>query len=267
MDQSQIDRIRKTVTNNDRAIDTFIGVYPDWYIKQMTELGEKYREIRWLPLDMPRIELDDHNEFLDFWDKESIDVVRLKPCTAEPWTKEAHPLGKTSNYYIPQFKGLHIYSSDPDKFYENEAGIFARKYNPHPMFDKIIQQVLDQFPFHLVTTMYIWESVKAVHPHRDQTMFWKCPTEFRAMLYDENTEPTLYVSDIEHGDSHFVDTDGMDTNAFCWSNGTQVHGSDFYGKRKQLLCINGVLSVSKTDALIERSVAKYKDQLNYKLNM
>jgi hypothetical protein len=267
MNQSQIDIVRRLVTKNDKAVDNLTGAYPDWYIKQMTELGEKYREIRWLPLDIPRIEFDDYNEFLDFWDKESIDVVRLKPCTAEPWTKEAHPLGKMSNYYVPQFKGMHFYTMDPDKFNENEAGIFARKYKTHPMFNRIIEQVHDLYPFFNVTNLYIWESVKEVLPHRDQTMFWQCPTEFRAMLHDENTEPTLYISDIEHGDSHFVDMDGMDTNAFCWSNGTQVHGSDYHGKRKQLLCINGVLSVSKTDALLERSVAKYKDQLNYKLNM
>ena len=267
MNQYTIDRIRKVVTNNDRATDHLNSVYPEWYNKKMTELGEKYREIRWLPLDMPKIEFDDYPEFLEFWDKEAIDVVRLKPCTAEPWTAENHPLGKMSNYYVPQFRGMHFYTIEPDKFHENELGIFARKYKTHPMFDKIIQQVHDQYPFHQITNLYIWESTKEVMPHRDQTMFWNCPTEFRAMLHDENTEPTLYVSDIEHGDSHFVDMTGMDTNAFCWSNGSQIHGSDFYGKRKQLLCINGVLSVSKVDALLERSIAKYKDQLNYTLNI
>ena len=87
------------------------------------------------------------------------------------------------------------------------------------------------------------------------------------MLHDENDKPTLYVSDIEHGDSNFVDTMGLDTNSFCWSNGSQIHGSDYFGKRKQLLCINGFLSVSKLDALLERSVNKYKDQLNYKLDI
>ena len=267
MNLNLIESIRKTVTNNTRAIDAQASLYPEWYNKQMTELGEKYREIRWLPLDMPKIEFDDYNEFLEFWDKEHVDVVRLKPCTAEPWTKEAHPLGKESNYYKPQFKGLHFYTASPDTFYQTEVGIFARKYKTHPLFKRVIEQVLDQYPFHSIAHMYIWESVKEVYPHRDQTMFWNLPTEYRAMLHDENDQPTLYTCDVEKGDAHFVDLTGLDTNAFCWSNGSQIHGSDFYGKRKQLLCINGLLAVSKTDQLLERSVAKYKDKLNYELKI
>jgi hypothetical protein len=233
----------------------------------MTKLGNKYRSIRWLPLDIPKIKFDNYSEFLEVWDREHIDVVRTKICTAEPWEKDAHPLGKKSNWYVPQFKGLHFYTEDPDKFYENEKGIFAHRYYSHPVFDPIIEQVKEYFPFHHISHMYIWESVREVYPHRDQTFFWNCPTEFRVMLHDDNDTPTLYVSDIEHGDSHFVDTTNLDTNSFCWSNGSQIHGSDYFGKRKQLLCINGFLSVSKLDALLERSVNKYKDQLNYKLDI
>jgi hypothetical protein len=133
--------------------------------------------------------------------------------------------------------------------------------------DPLYEQVKEYFPFHHISHMYIWESVREVYPHRDQTFFWNCPTEFRVMLHDDNDTPTLYVSDIENGDSHFVDTTNLDTNSFCWSNGSQIHGSDYFGKRKQLLCINGFLSVSKLDALLERSVNKYKDQLNYKLDI
>ena len=272
MDQNLINSIRRTVTKNDLASLKSSKYWtnkaaPEWYDKAMNELGEKYRNIRWLPLDIPKIEFDNYEEFLEVWDRENIDVVRTKPCTAEPWERNAHPLGKLSNWHIPQFKGLYIYTEDPDNFYENERGIFAHKYYPHPVFNKIIDQVKEYFPFHHITHMYIWESVKDVFPHRDQTIFWNCPTEFRAMLHDDNDQPTLYVSDIENSDSHFIDTSGMDTNSFCWSNGSQIHGSDYYGKRKQLLCINGYLSISKLDNLLERSVEKYKDQLNYKLEL
>lgn len=249
------------------ANDLFDARYPEWYRKEMERLSHKYRNIRWLPLDIPKIEFENYDEFLKLWDQEHIDVVRVKPCTAEPWTKENHPMGKESNYYKPQFKGLHFYTHDPARFEETEIEIFAHKYFPHPIFDPIIAHVKEHFPFHFIDHMYVWESVKEVWPHRDQTMFWNCPTEFRAMLHDENEEPTLYTCDVEHGDSHFVDLTGLDTNAFCWSNGSQIHGSDFYGKRKQLLCINGILSVSKLEALIDRSIEKYKDQLNYKLEI
>lgn len=265
INKNLVDSIRRTITDNDMARP--VGYMPDWYQEKMHKLEEKYRPIRWLPLDIPKIEFDDYAEFMDFWEKEHIDVVRLTPCTAEPFTKENHPLGKFSNYYKPQFKGLHIYTWDPDNFYANEIGIFAHKYKTHPMFNKIIEQVKDLFPFHKVEHMYIWESVKPVYPHRDQAYFFKCPTEFRIMLHDDNTVPTLYTADVEHGDINYVDLDGLDTNSFCWSNGSQIHGSDYYGKRKQLLCINATLDPDKMDILLERSISKYRDKLNYNLEI
>ncbi len=267
MNLNLIESIRKSVTANNMASDVLNPLYPEWYQREMTRLGEKYRNIRWLPLDIPQIKFADYDEFLRVWDENSIDVVRVKPCTAEPWTKENHPLGLASNYYRPQFKGLHIFTHYPDTFEEVEAGIFAHRYFPHPVFEPLVDFVKTYYPFHLVHHIYIWESVREVYPHRDQTMFWNCPTEFRAMLHDENEEPTLYVADVEHGDAHFVDLSGLDTNAFCWSNGSQIHGSDYYGKRKQLLCINGILSVSKLEELLDRSIEKYKDKINYKLEI
>jgi len=267
-----IETVRKQVAKNNLATHTtqnatFGYDLPEWYDTKMKELGQKYRNIRWLPLDIPKIEFPNYQEFMEVWDKEAIDVVRLKPCTAEPWTKEKHPLGKKSNYYVPQFKGLHIWTVEPEKFYENEKGIFAHKYLDHPVFKPIIDQVIEYFPFAHLSHMYIWESTKEVLPHRDQTFFWNCPTEFRIMLHDENESPTLYTCDVEEGDVQYVDLDGLDTNSFCWSNGSQIHGSDYFGKRKQLLCINGFLSVTKLDELLERSVNKYKDHLNYKLEI
>jgi hypothetical protein len=74
------------------------------------------------------------------------------------------------------------------------------------------------------------------------------------------------VADIDNGDAHYVKLP-EDTNAFCWSNGSQLHGSDYHGKRKQLICINPVFSISKYEKLLDRSIEKYRDQLNYKLEM
>jgi hypothetical protein len=137
------------------------------------------------------------------------------------------------------------------------------------MFDRIKEQIMDTMPFHSISSLYIWESTKDVYPHRDAQYFWDCPTEFRIMLNDENdpvTEPTLYVADIDYGDVNYV-TLPEETNAFCWSNGSQLHGSDYHGKRKQLICINPIFSISKYEKLLDRSIEKYRDRLNYKLEM
>jgi hypothetical protein len=56
-----------------------------------------------------------------------------------------------------------------------------------------------------------------------------------------------------------------DTNTFGWSNGRVLHGSDYRNKRKLLLIVNAVQCPIKTETLLENSLAKYKNQLNYSL--
>jgi hypothetical protein len=273
MNRHQIDTVRKTVAQGygkeQRDSGKFWGQeLPQWYIAEIQRLSKKYRPIRWLPLDVPKFEID-KKEFIEWWDQEAIDIVRIAPDVAEPWEKDAHPLGKQSNWHVPQFRGLDIWFHDPENFVKTRNIAWAAKLAPHPMFDRIKEQIMDTMPFHSISSLYIWESTKDVYPHRDAQYFWDCPTEFRIMLNDENdpeTEPTLWVADIDHGDAHYV-TLPEETNAFCWSNGSQLHGSDYHGKRKQLICINPIFSISKYEKLLDQSIEKYRDQLNYKLDM
>lgn len=266
MDQNVIDKIRKNIANNQFSTDGPITGFelPQSYIDRMRVLEYKYQNIRWLPLDIPRIEFDDVEEFKDIWKKESVDVVRQKPDAAEPFSKEDHPLREKSSWNVVQFKGLHLYQHEIAPL-SNES-FRGKLYEGNSIqLKRILEQVFDYFPMYAFTSVFIWQSTMEIKPHQDQSAFWKCPTEFRAMLYDENTEPTLYVSDIEHGDTHYIDLP-PDTNSFCWSNGTQIHGSDYHGKNKYLLVASGIQHSVKCDELFERSIQKYKDHLNYKLN-
>ena len=238
---------------------------PKEYLDKMYELGNKYRPIRWLPLDIPRFDIGDVDEFKEIWDQQCHDVVRVKPDVAEPWSKEHHPLGTSSSWYTSQFNGLHLYHHPQIPI---ETNTFAAKMytGKVPLFERLVEQAMEYFPVHTATAIFIWESRSAIPPHRDRGAFWKCPTDWRVMLHDENTEPTLYVSDIEKGDTHFIDLP-PDTNSFCWSNGTQVHGSIYKGKRKFLLAVSAYQHSGKTDDLISRSITKYRDKLNYKLDL
>jgi hypothetical protein len=262
-------KLRVQVAKNGlRPNEIYPKELPSWYVKEIQRLSERYRPIRWLPLDIPKFEFENYDEFLKVFDTESIPILRTKPDSAEPWDKEGHPLGKESHYYKPAFKGLYTYTSNPEKFNEekSESVTFAYKYCPHPIFQPLTDHVLKHFPFFHIDHMYIWESVKEIALHTDQHKFWEAPTEFRIMIHDENNQPTLFVADVDHYDQNYIDLP-KDTNAFCWSNGTQLHGSDYFGKRKQLLVIAGTFSISKLEDLIERSIVKYKDQLNYKLEI
>jgi hypothetical protein len=275
MNLREIDQVRRTVARGYGAEQRasyyhYLGkdAFPEWYLKEIHRLSAKYRPIRYLPLDVPKFEID-KKEFLDWWDEESIDIVRTSPDSAEPWTKEAHPLGKASNWHRPQFKGVDIYFDDPPNFERDRGIAWTNELKPHPLFDRIIEQIRDTMPFYHIRSIYLWESLRPVAPHRDACYFWDLPLMFRIMLNDENDpvkEPTLYVADVDHSDAHYIKLP-EDTNTFVWSNGSQLHGSDFHGKRKQLICINHTIDISKYEELLDRSIEKYRDQLNYKLEM
>jgi hypothetical protein len=184
---------------------------------------------------------------------------------AEPWSKETHPYGKLSSWHVPQFNGLTLWQNPNVPI---DVGTFAaKKYKGNSkQLKRIVEQAFDYFPIHTMLSVFIWQSTCTVQPHRDKSSFWKCPTDFRVMLHDENDEPTLFVADIEKGDVNYIDCP-PDTNSFCWSNGTQVHGSDYHGKVKYLLCMSAIQHSSKSDDLFKRSIIKYKDKLNYDLKI
>jgi hypothetical protein len=231
------------------------------YIDKMRTLEEKYSDIMWLPLDIPKIEFDNYEEFLKIWDEQSHKVVRVKPDAAEPWTKEDHPWGEKSSWNVAQFNGLTLYRH-PGIPWEDTTFAAQPYVGEIPMFERIVKQVFDYFPIHTMITIFIWESKMPIGPHRDRGAYWKCPTEFRVMLHDENEEPTLYVADEFNDDPVYIDLP-EDTNSFCWSNGKCMHGSTFHGKRKFILCIAGIQHSEKSDELFNRSIEKYKDKLNY----
>ncbi len=267
MNKFSIDNVRKNITENEMSTDgpPFGIELPKEYVERMYALGEKYRNIRWLPLDIPKIEFDNFQEFEDLWRQECIDILRIKPDVAEPWDKDKHPFGDKSSWHVAQFQGLTIWRN-PNS--ETETLTFAEKLykGNYYQFNRIVEQVFEYFPMHTIFTIFIWKSTMEVKPHRDKSAFWKCPTEFRVMLHDENEDPTLYVADIEKGDINYIDLP-KDTNSFCWSNGTQIHGSDYHGKNKYLLCIHGIQHSKKSDELFERSINKYRHLLNYNLDL
>lgn len=236
---------------------------PDNYIEAMTTLGDKYEYLSYLPLDVPKITFEDYNEFLEIWDREAI-VIKQTSDSDE----------------VAEFKGFHITSnclldfnlhdlyvdgkmsqsliSNGDGYSQgrNTVGTWTKKLYKHKIFFKMISDVMKYFPIKYVSNMLLVEVIKDVSPHREQSWVWKCPTEFRINLHDENIEPTLYVTNIQTGKTEYIQCP-PDTNSFCWSNGTHIYGMDFHGKRMFQLIVNGVWSYKKLDELVERSVHKY----------
>lgn len=233
---------------------------PKEYLEFSKYLEKKYRDIRWLPIDVPKIKFSNPEEFKRVWEEESIDSLRVATDVGEIDPGDDPILNATNDRVYPHFKNLFIY-----KVTEDVVGFpYTWKLSTHPIFQEIIDQVKTLLPFFSVFEMNIFESQLPIPPHFDQRFFFDYPTEFRVMIDDDNSQPTFYVIDTEHKELNFVDLP-EDTNTFCWSNKTQLHGSTFFGNKKHILVIAGMLDLEKLDVILERSIEKYQDKLNYRL--
>lgn len=240
------------------------------YVERMKALGEKYKNLRWLPLAIPRIDIEDKEEFLSIWNKEKIALVPTDNSVTDP-----------------EFYGMHIHSNCGLDFQFHDTypedmqiehiteesgmlqgrppiGRYAKKLFRHRFFNKIIDQILCTYPINTLSNILILETAKDIAPHREQSWAWKCPTEFRSLLF--KNQPKMYVADIEHGDINYIELPD-DTNTVCWSNGTQVYGIDYDNEPTYQIVVNAIWDSKKLDQLLEESIAKYQSVLNYKLGV
>lgn len=239
---------------------------PDSYIESMNKLGDKYESLTWMPLAVPKITFDNYNEFLEIWERESILIKRLSDADDAAEFRGFHI---TSNALLDfNLHDMYVDGKMPKALISDGTGYtqgrdmvgnWTKKLYKHKIFFNIISHAMKYFPIKYVSNMMIVEPIKDVAPHREQSWVWRCPTEFRINLYDENTDTTMYVSNIQTGETKYISLP-EDTNNFCWSNGTHVYGMDYHGKRKFQLIVNGVWTSKTIDNLLTRSLEKYGKQ-------
>ena len=238
-------------------------IFPQ-YTQAFEKLGDEFQHIKYLPLDIPRIEIDDLEEFQSVW-ANAAEITNLQDSN-----------------YVPEWRGMHIHCfgvidfslhdaydihgklkfklSDLDKELGPQErpiiGTMSRKIFKHKFFNSIIAQVMDHYPIHTLSNIMILEPIQNVAAHREQSWCWRCPTEFRSMLYDANEKPTMYVSDIDTGETNYI-TLPDNTTSFCWSNGTKVYGIDYHGKPSYQLVVNAIWDSNRMRDLLRRSLDKY----------
>jgi hypothetical protein len=229
----------------------------------MQEVGEKFQNLSWVPLNLPKFNIGDLSVFEEIWERESIEIKNNNDPS-----------------YITEFKGLHITAnclldfnlhdlyvngkmsktqvSDASGYSQgrNVVGAWSKKLYKHKFFFNLISEIMDKFPIRQISNMLILETINDVLPHREQSWVWKCPTEFRIMLHDENTEPTIYVTNIQTGKTTYIDLPS-DTNSFAWSNGNYIYGIDYHGKKSYQLVVNAIWDSNKLEKLLENSLQKY----------
>lgn len=234
------------------------------YLTKIKLLEEKYESIFWLPLDIPKIQIDDWQLFLEIWEREKIAIIK-----------------KDDTSFVQEFYGMHIASNPLIDFYchdlydsngkmtENQIsdksgftqgrdniGTYTKKLYKDRFFNPLVSSIMKFFPISVINSISIFEVMNDVAPHREETWCWKCPTEFRITLYDENSDPTIYLTDIETAKTKYIELP-TDTNSFCWSNGTKLYGIDYHGKKNFQLVVNAIWNTTKLDKLLSNSLKKY----------
>jgi len=241
--------------------------WPESYIRKMNDIGEKYKDLSWLPLALPRIEIDDFFIFEEIWNRESIKISKTDDASWDPEFKGLHITANClldfnlHDLYV-NGKMSKMQISDETGYSQGRStvGLYSKKLYKHKFFFNMISQVMDLFPIQQISNMLILEQINEVAPHREQSWVCKCPTEFRVMLHDENTTPNIYLGNIETGKIDYIRLP-EDTNSFCWSNGTHVYGIDYRGKKSYQLVVNAVWSAEKLNMLIEKSISKYRSEI------
>lgn len=236
---------------------------PENYIHKMQQVGEKFNHLSWIPLSLPKFELGDISTFEEIWQQESIEIKNNNDPNC-----------------LVEFKGLHITAnclldfnlhdlyingkmtktqiSDEGGYSQGRSvvGAWTKKLYKHKFFFNLISEVMDKLPIYQISNMLILETINDVSPHREQSWVWQCPTEFRIMLHDENTQPTIYVTNIQSGETRYIDLP-EDTNSFAWSNGNHIYGIDYHGKKSYQLVVNAIWDSKKIENLIDQSIEKY----------
>ena len=223
-----------------------------WSSVGMHRLEQKYGKYIYLPLAVPKILPHNQEEFVKFYFDNAKTMGKLRPdATSDQWI--------TPTYLTIDSASTRSYSLPENINYVPDLNI---------KFKSITEQILEYLPFKNVT-FKLWSSFESQGWHRDISCMADIPSQFRIMLYDTNSAPTLYlkrdIPDQGPVDEIFKFMPYTDTNTFVWNNLRAVHGSKFTkGYTKILLIINEIdseIDWNKYEMLLEKSIAKYKDYL------
>jgi hypothetical protein len=237
------------------------------YIERFTGLEEKYKHIDYLPIDIPKLEISDFDKFVEIFNKEAIEIkstetdepaefVGMHIHMASVLDYVLHDLyddNGSLTYDVPDIIENYPNTGLPKDMVGNK---FTRKIYKDRFFNKLIFDIMQTYPIHSLANILIVKPIADVKPRREQTWVWNCPTEFRTVLHDGNTDPTFYVSDIESDNTKYIQLP-EDTNTFAFSNGSKVHGIDYYNKDSYYLIVNAIWDSYKVETLLDKSIEKY----------
>ena len=251
--------------------------YNDNYPKHFVE---KYNNIPYVFLDIPRIVPDDN--FMELWETYKIPVLRKVgqhdakyPFTPEEAQIEFERVGRTNEYTQPNWLGCYALDS------KNADQRWTRSVFDGPkLLPKFFEQIYDLLPIRYISQILFWSNQRNIGTHRDLHEQYNWPSSIRMMITDENPQPTLFLVPIdpetpanalsgaitkdfkELSTAKFVDTTKYGSNVFMYNNRQWAHGAKKIQGYSKILCSMSIdYDWKKLEVLLDRSIAKYGNNL------
>lgn len=222
--------------------------YGQTELEGISRFEQKWGNLCYLPLAVPSIT---DSRFVDWYFEK-----------AEPVYKVGSDVAGGPNYADDNFLSINVQFTQPKKPADT---VWTSNIHPEWVteFPEMYEKILTYFPIKKIHHLSFWSSTRTVVPHRDQAQFIDGPLSLRIKVYDENPEPTLYLSealpdqppDAEKFQCILPDT----TNSFMWNNLRTQHSSTFDPAYKKILVILNACEYDwdRIDALFEASVSKF----------
>jgi hypothetical protein len=247
-----------------------------WNVKTLpTHLIDKYKDIPYVALDIPKIVLDDN--FYEVWEANKQPIVRVKPDVRYPYSKEEAAAKAASDVWFQDqwteanwdgMTALNTGKAD-DRWTDPRV-------NGPKIFPKFFQQLYSYLPIAKLNLVIFWSNRIPIGFHRDLNEQLPIPTSFRIFISDNNPRPTFMMEQIpneqldtfkgkrlyEGVDPLRVDLSNCETNTFAYNNLNWCHGAEKIEGHSKILCALSIdIDWRKYDILLEKSIQRYGNNL------
>lgn len=250
--------------------------YNDQYPKHF---DEKYKDIPYLFLDIPKIVPDEN--FKELWNEKKVPIVRQKPDAryiykdANEAEEHKKKTGRTNEYTTANWDGfIALTTAQADDRWTSSL------VDGPAILPKFFQQLYDYLPIRKLTQVLFWSNNIPIGIHRDLHEQYSWTSSVRIMIEDNNSEPTFFLvpfdgslpanteaiatpNDIRsRSTTKFVDTNNSASNTFAYNNKQWAHGALKTPGTRKILCSIGIdYDFAKLEVLLDRSIEKYGTNL------
>lgn len=220
-----------------------------------TEFERAYGKYLYLPYDIPKIELNDIEQYTSWFYANAVHAEKI----LTDFSYEKLPASDNTYLTIDSSVWRTVWSKNP------RPEVFD-------LFPELFEQIHEYMPWvgNNDFLWSMWSSRENIPEHRDWTSCVDVPHSMRVKLFDTNPSETLSLRCdppmMDHNNEYAPIPIPEDTNTFGWNNLRTKHKSVYNGGdlEKILFIWRGQLTtdlqVTQMADLLDRSIAKYSNQ-------